>query len=144
MPALLPDDDAGPPAVLPTTGPTATSEPAPPDATASVPSATPAATTGAPNPPPGGGDSLVEAANRLDQVIGAGLADGGIRDDVGIDLRNELRNLTREVTGGEGELGPGVARLREKVSIRLREKGLSPAYAQQLDAAITALGAAQV
>ncbi len=77
-------------------------------------------------------------------MIGAGLADGGIRDDVGIDLRNELRNLTREVTGGEGELGPGVARLREKVSIRLREKGLSPAYAQQLDAAITALGAAQV
>ncbi|MEG3637536.1 serine/threonine-protein kinase [Micromonospora palythoicola] len=151
VPALLPDDDAGPPAVLPTTGPTATAEPAPPDDTVSVPpspapsstSATPAATTGAPNPPPGG-DSLVEAANRLDEVIGAGLADGGIRDDVGLDLRNELRNLTREVTGGQGELGPGVARLREKVSIRLREKGLSPAYAQQLDAAITALGAAQV
>ncbi|MEV4713051.1 protein kinase [Micromonospora sp. NPDC049374] len=151
VPALLPDDDAGPPAVLPTTGPTATSEPAPPDDSASVPptpapsstSSTPAATTGAPNPPPGG-DSLVEAANRLDEVIDAGLADGGIRDDVGIDLRNELRNLTRAVAGGEGELGPGVARLREKVSIRLREDGLSAAYAQQLDAAITALGAAQV
>ncbi|WBB54882.1 serine/threonine protein kinase [Verrucosispora sp. WMMD573] len=151
VPALLRDDDAGPPAVLPTTGPTATSEPAPPDGTAGVPptpapsstSATPAATTGAPNPP-ASGDSLVEAANRLDEVIGAGLADGGIRDDVGLDLRNELRNLTRAVTGGEGELGPGVARLREKVSIRLRENGLSPAYAQQLDAAITALGAAQV
>ncbi|SFC98970.1 serine/threonine-protein kinase [Micromonospora sediminimaris] len=151
VPALLPDDDAGPPAVLPTTGPTATSEPAPPEVTAGVPptsapsstASPPAATTGASNPAPGG-DSLVEAANRLDEVIGAGLADGGIRDDVGIDLRNELRNLTRAVTGGEGELGPGVARLREKVSIRLRENGLSPAYAQQLDAAITALGAAQV
>ncbi|WP_307868634.1 protein kinase [Micromonospora sp. C95] len=151
VPALLPDDDAGPPAGLPTAGPTATSEPAAPDDTASVPptptpsntSATPATTTGAPNPPPSG-DSLIEAANRLDEVIGAGLADGGIRDDVGVDLRNELRNLTRAVTGGEGELGPGVARLREKVSIRLRENGLSPAYAQQLDAAITALGAAQV
>ncbi|GAB3858958.1 hypothetical protein GCM10029963_59490 [Micromonospora andamanensis] len=77
-------------------------------------------------------------------MIGAGLADGGIREDVGLDLRNELRNLTRAVTGGEGELGPGVARLREKVSTRLRENGLSQAYAQQLDAAITALGAAQV
>jgi eukaryotic-like serine/threonine-protein kinase len=150
VPALLPDD-AGPPTVLPTTGPTPTSEPAPPDDTASVPpspappstSATPAATTGALNPP-ASGDSLVEAANRLDEVIGAGLADGGIRDDVGLDLRNELRNLTRAVTDGEGELGPGVARLRDKVSIRLRENGLSPAYAQQLDAAITALGAAQV
>ncbi|MEV2238614.1 protein kinase [Micromonospora sp. NPDC049891] len=151
VPALLSEEDGGPPAVLPTSGPPATSEPAPPDDTASVPptavpsstAPTPAATSGVPGPP-AGGDSLVEAANRLDDVIDAGLADGGIRDDVGLDLRNELRNLTRAVTGGEGELGPGVARLREKVSTRLREDGLSPAYAQQLDAAITALGAAQV
>ncbi|GIJ40751.1 serine/threonine-protein kinase [Micromonospora andamanensis] len=151
VPALLKEDDDGPPAVLPTTGPTASPDPVLPEATAStsptaVPSSTqptPSATSGAPTPP-AGGDSLVEAANRLDEVIGAGLADGGIREDVGLDLRNELRNLTRAVTGGEGELGPGVARLREKVSTRLRENGLSQAYAQQLDAAITALGAAQV
>ncbi|MGC5054076.1 protein kinase domain-containing protein [Micromonospora sp. DT48] len=151
VPALLSKDGEDLPTVLPTTEPTGPSEPPEPDDTASAPptavpsrpSPTPAATSGVPNPPVGG-DSLVEAANRLDQVIDAGLADGGIRDDVGLDLRNELRNLTQAVTGGEGELGPGVARLREKVSIRLREDGLSAAYAQELDAAITALGAAQV
>ncbi|GIJ23260.1 hypothetical protein Vlu01_38840 [Micromonospora lutea] len=151
VPTLLTKDDE-PPAVLPTTEPTEPSEPALPGDTASAPPTavpsrtppTPAATSGVPNPAPVGGDTLVEAANRLNQVIDAGLADGGIRDDVGLDLRNELRNLTRAVTGGEDDLGQGVARLREKVSTRLREDGLSPAYAQQLDAAITALGAAQV
>ncbi|MDG4793758.1 serine/threonine-protein kinase [Micromonospora sp. WMMD1082] len=150
VPALWPDATE-PPAVLPTGGPTATPGPARPGSTASerppVPppsaSPTPPPATAVPTPP-AGGDSLVAAANRLEAVIGAGLTDGGIRDDVGTDLRNELRNLTRAVTGGESELGPGVARLREKVSVRLREGGLSPAYAQQLDAAISALGAAQV
>ncbi|GIJ78211.1 serine/threonine-protein kinase [Micromonospora phaseoli] len=148
--ALLPDDNSSP-HTLPSTGPTATGGPALPDATPSVqpsvasPSASPQppAATAVPSPP-GTGDTLIEAANRLEAVIGAGLADGGIRDDVGVDLRNELRNLTQAVAGGEGELGPGVARLREKVATRLSEDGLSPAYARQLDAAITALGAAQV
>ncbi|WP_346775829.1 protein kinase [Micromonospora sp. HNM0581] len=149
VPALLPEEDGGSTAVPPTTEATAMLQPAPPGGTASVPPTavpsgfppTPATTTDGPDP---GGDSLVAAANRLDEMISAGLADGGIRDDVGLDLRNELRNLTRAVARGEGELGPGVARLREKVSMRLRENGLSTAYAQQLDAAITALGAAQV
>ncbi len=150
VPALLPDD-TDPPAALPTLGPTASAEPTPPAESATEPPLAPAPTTSPPPSAPtalpspaGGTDTLIEAANRLEAVIGAGLADGGIRDDVGLDLRNELRNLTRAVAGGEGELGPGVARLREKVSTRLREEGLSPAYAQQLDAAIAALGAAQV
>ncbi|WP_433529731.1 serine/threonine-protein kinase [Micromonospora sp. CA-263727] len=150
VPALLPDDP-DPPAALPTAEPTPPAGPTPPDQSATeqppVPppdsSPTQPAPTSAPSPP-SGPDTLVEAANRLEAVIGAGLADGGIRDDVALDLRNELRNLTRAVTGGEGELGPGVARLREKVSTRLGEEGLSPAYAQELDAAIAALGAAQV
>ncbi|MEV6815840.1 serine/threonine-protein kinase [Micromonospora sp. NPDC051296] len=150
VPALLPDD-TDPPAALPTAGPTSSDGPSPPaEGTTEQPptsppttSPTPPAPTAAPSPP-GGTDTLIEAANRLEEVIGAGLADGGIRDDVALDLRNELRNLTRAVSGGEGELAPGVARLREKVSTRLREEGLSPAYARQLDAAIAALGAAQV
>nr|WP_229705943.1 serine/threonine-protein kinase [Micromonospora sonchi] len=150
VPALLPDDGNEPPAALPSDGPTAQVEPTPSAETASAqppvaPSATAARQPGPTVVPsqPGGTGTLVEAANRLDAVIGAGLADGGIREDVGLDLRNELRNLTRAVTGGERELGPGVARLREKVSTRLGEQALSPAYAQQLDAAIAALGAAQ-
>ncbi|MFV2100118.1 protein kinase domain-containing protein [Micromonospora sp. LOL_024] len=148
--ALLPDDNSSP-HTLPSTGPTVTDGPHLPDAT---PDEQPpvAPSNGLSQPPsatavphlPGSGDTLIEAAKRLEAVIGAGLTDGGIRDDVGLDLRNELRNLTQAVAGGEGELGPGVARLREKVATRLSEDGLSPAYARQLDAAIAALGAAQV
>ncbi len=150
VPALLPDDGNEPPAALPSDGPTAQVEPTPSAETANAQPPVAPSTTAARQPgptvapsQPGGTGTLVEAANRLDAVIGAGLADGGIREDVGLDLRNELRNLTRAVTGGEGELGPGVARLREKVSTRLGEQALSPAYAEQLDAAIAALGAAQ-
>ncbi|MGW0502674.1 protein kinase domain-containing protein [Micromonospora sp. NPDC003241] len=150
VPALLPEGDE-PPAALPTAQPSASAGPTVPDDTPSEqPPVAPPITSAAPPPTsaaptrPSRPDTLVEAANRLDRVIGAGLADGGIRDDVALDLRNELRNLTRAVTEGNGELGPEVARLREKVVTRLREEGLSPAYARQLDAAITALGAAQV
>nr|WP_240742119.1 serine/threonine-protein kinase [Micromonospora zingiberis] len=151
VPAFLPDD-ADPPAGLPTSGPTEPPQPAPSateTASPQPPAPTPTSPAAPPSPsrtpsPPAPRDTLVEAANRLEDVIGSGLADGGIREDVGLDLRNELRNLTRAVSLGEGELGPGVARLREKVATRLREEGLSPAYAQQLDAAIIALSAAQV
>ncbi|MEU5548817.1 MULTISPECIES: serine/threonine-protein kinase [unclassified Micromonospora] len=150
VPALLPEGDE-PPAALPTPQPSASAGPTAPDDTASAqPPVAPPITSAAPPPTSAAPtrasrpDTLVEAANRLDRVIGAGLADGGIRDDVALDLRNELRNLTRAVAQGDGELGPEVARLREKVATRLREEGLSPAYARQLDAAITALGAAQV
>ncbi|MER5453315.1 protein kinase [Micromonospora sp. NPDC002389] len=150
VPALLPEGDE-PPAALPTPQPSASAGPTGPDDTPSEqPPVAPPITSAAPPPTsaaptrPSRPDTLVEAANRLDRVIGAGLADGGIRDDVALDLRNELRNLTRAVAEGNGELGPEVARLREKVATRLREEGLSPAYARQLDAAITALGAAQV
>ncbi|MFI7021777.1 serine/threonine-protein kinase [Micromonospora sp. NPDC049900] len=150
VPALLPQQDESPTA-LPTAQPSASAGATGPDDTPSAqPPVAPPITSAAPPPTsaaptrPSRPDTLVEAANRLDRVIGSGLADGGIRDDVALDLRNELRNLTRAVAQGDGELGPEVARLREKVATRLREEGLSPAYARQLDAAITALGAAQV
>ncbi|MGK5674926.1 serine/threonine-protein kinase, partial [Micromonospora sp. URMC 106] len=86
---------------------------------------------------------LVEAANRLDGLIGAGLDDGGIRPDVGQDFRNELRNLTDAARAGAGDLSERVARLREKVAIRRGEGAITESYARRLDSAITALGAGQ-
>ncbi|MET8118664.1 protein kinase [Micromonospora sp. NPDC005291] len=140
--ALLPDQE---PAhrTQPTVGPLTTSPADPPASVPSEPTASPSAkpSTGSPTGDPG---TLVEAANRVDELIGTGLSAGEIRADVGLDLRNELRNLTAAVSSGRDELAPPVARLREKVTVRLGEGGISPAYAQQLDAAIAELGAARV
>ncbi|MET8349999.1 hypothetical protein [Micromonospora sp. NPDC005206] len=121
--------------------PTASS--GPPVTESSAPAAAPPAprSTGSPSAGPG---SLVEAVNRVDGLIGAGLTAGEIRADVGLDLRNELRNLTAAVGSGRNDLAPPVARLREKVTVRLGEGGISPAYAERLDAAIAELGAARV
>ncbi|WLS47862.1 serine/threonine-protein kinase [Micromonospora profundi] len=148
--ALLPDrqpdrqaqPSTGPVAPTPTDPPI---DPAtdPPVAEPSPPSVSPSAPppTGAPTSTPG---TLSQAANRVEGLIEAGLSDGEIRADVGLDLRNELRNLTAAVGSGRDELAPPVARLREKVAVRLGEGGISPAYAQRLDAAIVELGAARV
>ncbi|RLP88066.1 serine/threonine-protein kinase [Micromonospora sp. CV4] len=140
--ALLPENRATP-RTQPTAGPVPTASTGPPVTGPSRPAATPSAppSTGSPATGPG---TLVEAANRVDGLIGAGLTAGEIRADVGLDLRNELRNLTAAVGSGRNELGPPVARLREKVTVRLGEGGISPAYAERLDAAIAELGAARV
>ncbi|MBQ0901735.1 serine/threonine-protein kinase [Micromonospora sp. U21] len=140
--ALLPEQRETP-RTQPTAGPVPTGSSGPPGTGPSRPAATPSAgrSTGSPAAGPG---TLVEAANRVDALISAGLAAGEIRADVGLDLRNELRNLTAAVGSGRNELTPPVARLREKVTVRLGEGGLSPAYAERLDAAIAELGAARV
>ncbi|MGW3606078.1 serine/threonine-protein kinase [Micromonospora sp. NPDC005161] len=140
--ALLPEQRATP-RTQPTTGPVPTASSGPPVTESSAPTAAPSAprSTGSPSAGPG---SLVEAANRVDGLIGAGLTAGEIRADVGLDLRNELRNLTAAVGSGRNDLAPPVARLREKVTVRLGEGGISPAYAERLDAAIAELGAARV
>lgn len=141
--ALLPEDEPTPrtqPSVAPATTPPSN----PPAPASSEPSASPPSrkpSTGAPTSDPG---TLVEAANRVDGLISAGLGAGEIREDVGLDLRNELRNLTAAVSAGRDELAPPVARLREKVAVRLGEGGISPAYASRLDAAIAQLGGAEV
>ncbi|MET8309211.1 protein kinase [Micromonospora sp. NPDC005173] len=141
--ALLPDDRQPAPRTQPSVGPSASASNDPPISEPSGPAASPSArsSTGSPTSEPG---TLVEAANRLNRLIGAGLDAGEIRPDVGLDLRNELRNLTAAVGSGRGELAPPVARLREKVAVRLGEGGISPAYAERLDAAIAELGAARV
>ncbi|MFI6067435.1 protein kinase [Micromonospora sp. NPDC051227] len=127
----------------PSAGPVTTPSTDPPAPESSAPitsSGTPTTkpTTGAPTSNPG---TLTEVANRVDGLIGAGLSAGEIRDDVALDLRNELRNLTVAVSSGREELAPPVARLRTKVAVRLGEGGISPAYASRLDAAIAELGA---
>ncbi|MGN9779018.1 serine/threonine-protein kinase [Micromonospora sp. H33] len=141
-PALR-QEEPRPPRSLPTTGPVdpsrstvhgGTPPPTGPPASPSV--------TAEPAPTPAGG-SLVEAANRLDGVVGAGLDDGGIRSDVGVDFRNELRNLTDAARAGQNDLTERVARLRDKVAVRLREGAITEAYAEKLDLAIGALTAVQ-
>lgn len=140
--ALLPEQRPTP-RTQPSVGPTATSPSDPPAPPPSEPTTPPPPTpsTGAPTSRPG---SLVEAASRVDGLITAGLDAGEIRDDVGLDLRNELRNLTTAVSSGRVALAPPVALLREKVAVRLGEGGISPGYASQLDAAIADLGAARL
>ncbi|MGC5288029.1 serine/threonine-protein kinase [Micromonospora sp. DT231] len=127
----------------PTAGPVTTPTTAPPTSAPPEPTTAPPAVprTGAPTSDP---TTLVEAANRVDELITAGLSAGEIRSDVGLDLRNELRNLTAAVSSGRDELAPPVARLRNKVAVRLGEGGISPAYAQRLDVAIVELGMARV
>ncbi|WP_433126965.1 serine/threonine-protein kinase [Micromonospora sp. CA-240977] len=145
--ALLPDQEPtrrAQPSAGPVTPP-ATAPPASAPPTSAPPQPTTTPPTGSRIPSPTSDPvTLVEAANRVDGLIEAGLSAGEIRGDVGLDLRNELRNLTAAVTSGRDELAPPVARLREKVAVRLGEGGISPAYATQLDAAIAELGMARV
>ncbi|MFC0503214.1 serine/threonine-protein kinase [Micromonospora costi] len=134
VPSLLPER-SGTPGASPTgaaAAPTAADAPAPDGGRGPAPSTV--------APPTG---PLMEAAHRVDGLIGAGLTAGEIRSDVGVDLRNELRNLRASAGGGRDDLAPPVARLREKVAVRLREGGISPAYADRLDAAIAELGGAR-
>ncbi|MEU4379392.1 serine/threonine-protein kinase [Micromonospora echinofusca] len=149
VPAIR-QEETTPPRALPTTGPSdppasprPTADAAPPPAASPQPtSAAPVAPRPTPTPP--GRDDLIEAANRVDGLIGAGLDDGGIRADVGLDFRNELRNLTDAARARSGDLGERIARLREKVAVRRGEGAVTDAYARRLDSAITALGAARV
>ncbi|MEU1684210.1 protein kinase [Micromonospora sp. NPDC005707] len=140
VPALLPDGQAPPSRSSPTAGPVVVPSTAAPGSDAPATTVPPGPTrrppaTGAPSPPAGG--DLVEAAHRVEGLIEAGLADGQIRDDVGVDLRNLLRNAT--ATTGDGALTGAVDRLRGKIADRRREGSISPEYARQLDAAAAEL-----
>ncbi|MEU4777774.1 serine/threonine-protein kinase [Micromonospora sp. NPDC023633] len=143
-------EEASPPRSLPTTGPsdpspspTPTADAAPAPAASPTPTSTPPVAPKPTRTPPERAD-LIEAANRVDGLIDAGLDDGGIRPDVGLDFRNELRNLTDAARARSGDLGERIARLREKVAIRRGEGAVTDAYARRLDSAITALGAARL
>ncbi|MFD6718392.1 serine/threonine-protein kinase [Micromonospora chalcea] len=141
VPALTPDrpDD---PRVLPTAGPVEPPTTVPPAAEPPVTTA-PAAPSSAPptagNRPPATGQA--DAAERVDGLIEAGLAEGQIREDVGVDLRNLLRNAV--AASGEGEVTAAVDRLRAKIDERRREGSITPGYARRLDAAAAELVAGQ-
>ncbi|MFD6264055.1 serine/threonine-protein kinase [Micromonospora chalcea] len=141
VPALTPDrpDD---PRVLPTAGPVQPPTTVPPAADPPVTTA-PATPSSAPptggNRPPATGQA--DAAERVDGLIEAGLAEGQIREDVGVDLRNLLRNAV--AASGEGEVTAAVDRLRGKIDERRREGSITPGYARRLDAAAAELVAGQ-
>ncbi|WP_431945829.1 serine/threonine-protein kinase [Micromonospora marina] len=140
-PALTPERPAGP-RVLPTAGP-AQPSPAEPPVTGQPASTPPAGPT---TPPPTGGArppaaGQADAAERVDGLIDAGLTEGQIREDVGVDLRNLLRNAVAAT--GEGEVTAAVDRLRGKIDERRREGSISPGYARELDAAAAELVAGQ-
>ncbi|MGC4887508.1 serine/threonine-protein kinase [Micromonospora sp. DT227] len=137
VPALTPDRSVEP-RVLPTAGPveTPTGVPTgdgdptttpPPEPTRAPAATVPAAPT----------DEPADAAERVDGLIEAGLTDGQIRSDVGVDLRNLLRNAV--AANGEDEVTAAVERLRGKIAERRREGSITPGYARQLDAAAAAL-----
>ncbi|PTA43431.1 serine/threonine-protein kinase [Micromonospora sp. RP3T] len=137
VPALTPDRSVQP-RVLPTAGPVETPTGAPigdgDPTTTPPPEPTRAPATTVPAAPT---DEPADAAERVDGLIEAGLTDGQIRSDVGVDLRNLLRNAV--AASGEDEVTAAVERLRGKIAERRREGSITPGYARQLDAAAAAL-----
>jgi serine/threonine-protein kinase len=93
------------------------------------PSATPAAT-------------VREAVAWLDKLIDDGTSAGEIRDDVGTDLDNQLRNLRTALARGPVDLAGTVAGLREKISTRVNEGTITGDYATVLDEALVRLAGA--
>ncbi|MFI2709656.1 protein kinase [Micromonospora sp. NPDC018662] len=137
VPALTPDRPVAP-RVLPTAGPVETPISASPDegnpttTPPPEPSRRPATTV-----PAAPTDDPADPAERVDGLIEAGLTDGQIRSDVGVDLRNLLRNAV--AASGADEVTAAVERLRGKIAERRREGSISPGYARLLDAAAAAL-----
>ncbi|QLQ37614.1 serine/threonine-protein kinase [Micromonospora robiginosa] len=137
VPALTPDRTTHP-RVLPTAGPVeAPTEASSP--TGEPTGAAPAVPTGGPTAaaPTASAGEPADAAERVDGLIAAGLAEGAIREDVGVDLRNLLRNAV--AAPDEGAVTAAVDRLRGKIVERRREGSITPGYARQLDAAAAAL-----
>ncbi|MFF3857182.1 serine/threonine-protein kinase [Micromonospora sp. NPDC002575] len=122
------------PARTPGAPPTTTRAPARPRPT---PSAAPTTT-----PPAPSGGSVTEVATEIRQLIDTGVADGGIRVDVGTDIRNLLGHAVE--ADSPGDLAAAVRRARDKVAERQREDSITPAYARQLDTAFQRLGAARL
>ncbi|SCG33894.1 serine/threonine-protein kinase [Micromonospora halophytica] len=150
-PTLTPRSPAPPVDALPTTTP-APELPVVPDDEVTVPSAGPTTTATSTSPPPRprpapdggqGAGGLTEAAERLRTLIDDGVRNGDIRGDVGVDLRNVLANLTREAADGRSDLAEPVAQFREKVTRRVQEGAITPAFARHLDAAIVGLDTSQ-
>ncbi|MEV4758312.1 protein kinase [Micromonospora sp. NPDC049559] len=98
----------------------------------------------APGPLPDatGATGVHDAIARLDRAIADGVASGDIRDDAGLDLRNQVRNLRSGLRTGSDGLAGEVAGLRDKIAVRVGEGAISAGYAQLLDAALVDVAAA--
>ena len=136
--------DAGP-----TAGPTASPAPsATPRPTATAAPAAPAtpAPALASAPPPRrsapAGPSVPEELAAIERIITDGLAASAIRDHVGVDLRNHLRNLRIGEDVEASHLAGQVSHLRDKIAVRAREGSITPEYARLLDAALLELAGA--
>lgn len=101
-------------------------------------------TTTASSLPRAFGDSAVSGL--VDEVFSAvesGLAGGDVRDDVAVDLGNLLGNLEREAAdGSRRELIDEVDDLALKVQTRVREGGISPERAAEIQTRLQVLRAA--
>jgi serine/threonine-protein kinase len=77
---------------------------------------------------------------QVNQLIDEGVSAGDIRDDVGTDLRNLIRNVT--ASQSPAERTARVAEARRKLVDRQREGSITTAYVRQIDSAIVVLGSA--
>ncbi|MEV4842926.1 serine/threonine-protein kinase [Micromonospora matsumotoense] len=134
-----PATEPSPPRTQPPADPT--SAPAPRRATTTPTPPRPQPTTTSPGGGQGGG-GLTAAADRMRQLIDDGVRTGEVREDVGLDLRNVLANLTRAAAEGQSDVPAQAAALRDKVTRRIDEGGITTAYGRQLDTAARELAAA--
>lgn len=136
---------AAPDTAAPTTPETGEPTPDPTPSSAKEKTPTPRPTAARTTSRPTAGLRTVPTADevmaRLDRLIDTGVADGGIRQDAGLDLGNELRNLRAAMNSGSTDLTGRVAHLRDKVAIRVGEGAITERYGERLDDALVDLAA---
>ncbi|WP_141578322.1 hypothetical protein [Actinomadura sp. WMMA1423] len=92
------------------------------------------ALTEKPAPPTVSAPRVTDALGRLRPIVSRGYASGEIRSDVAIDLNNVITNLENDLTTDRDvDLGGRIAELHNKIVTRLRERGLSPGLADELN-----------
>jgi serine/threonine-protein kinase len=89
----------------------------------------PAPTGTAPDPAP----AVFATLGRLQPIVDRGQATGAIRSDVAVDLNNSITNLRNDLASGRtGDAPLKLARLREKIETRLRERPLDDEVAARM------------
>ncbi|GAA1783532.1 hypothetical protein [Actinomadura chokoriensis] len=111
--------------------PSATAEPDPPSSEpATEPSTEPATETPGTSAPPE--TRIHDALLRLRSAVYQGVADGDVRDDVGLDLTNVIEGMLRRPWSPLDRRRADVAYLRHKISTRAREGAISGGRAEEL------------
>jgi eukaryotic-like serine/threonine-protein kinase len=118
---------AGP--AFPVRGTAAPAVTAPPGAGAVSAAGSAAAAPDAPSPAPT--QTALSAIERLSQTVSAGVRNGSIRQDVGVDFVNFIRPVEADLASGEpADVPQLVATLRAKVATRLDEQAITQGAAQ--------------